>query len=215
LPESFPNEGSGLVVIDMSMSLDGFVAGPDDSPQHRLGTHSGEKVFDWLATGKVPHPKSSFLKPEGANCTIIDQMFARFGAFISGRRTYDLAQGWHGRHPVNGAPVFILTHHPDPNPPKGESKLVFVTDGIESAVSKAKAAARGRDVALMGTSPGQQALAAGLVDEILIHVSPILIGGGARMFDNLGGHEIILEPLETLGGPKVSHLRYRVCSGPA
>jgi dihydrofolate reductase len=200
-----------LVVIEMSMSLDGFVAGPNDGPEHRLGTHSGEKVFDWLATGKEPHPKSSFLKPEGANRTVVDQMFARFGAFISGRRTYDLAKGWKGRHPVNGAPVFILTHHPDPDPPKGESDLVFVTDGIERAVERAKAAAKGKDVGLMGSSPGQQALVAGLVDEILIHVSPILIGGGVRMFENLGEHEIMLELLETFPGPKASHLRYRVC----
>jgi dihydrofolate reductase len=203
--------GSGLVVIDMSMSLDGFVAGPNDSAQHRLGTHRGEKVFDWLATGKELHPKSTFLKPEGANRTVIDQMFARFGAFISGRRTYDLAKGWGGRHPVNGAPVFILTHHPDPNPPKGESDLTFVTDGIESAVAQAKSAAQGKDVGLMGTKPGQQALAAGLVDEILIHVSPILIGGGARMFESFGDREIVLELLETFAGPKASHLRYRVC----
>jgi dihydrofolate reductase len=205
-----PDKKFGLVVIEMSMSLDGFIAGPEDGPEHRLGTHGGEKVFDWYATGEESYPAGSFFKAEGANRVVVDQMFARFGAFVSGRRTYDLAKGWNGTHPCNGVPVFILTHHPDPNPPQGESDLVFVTDGIERAIARARKAAKGKDVALLGGSPGQQALAAGLVDEIFIHVSPILIGGGVRMFENLGDGEIALEQVETIAGPKAAHLRYRV-----
>jgi dihydrofolate reductase len=148
-----PKIGNGLVVIEMSMSLDGFIAGPDDGPEHRLGTHGGEKVFDWYATGEESYPAGSFFKAEGANRAVVDQMFARFGAFVSGRRTYDLAEGWNGTHPCNGVPVFILTHHPDPNPPQGESDLVFVTDGIESAIAQARKAAKGKDVALLGRKP--------------------------------------------------------------
>jgi dihydrofolate reductase len=136
-------------------------------------------------------------------------MLTRFGAYVSGRRTYNLAHGWNGRHP-SGVPVFILTHHPDPNPPQGESKLTFVTDGIESAIRQAKQVANGKDVSLLGASPGQQALAAGLVDEIFVHVAPILIGGGVRLFENFGEHEIELEPVEAFDGPHVAHLRYRV-----
>jgi dihydrofolate reductase len=202
-------EHSSLVVIEMSMSLDGFVAGPDDNMDHRLGTRGGSQVFDWYTTGEESHPKVSFMRPEGRNREVVDEMFERFGAFVSGRRTYDLAEGWHGTHPLE-VPVFILTHRPDPNPPQGRSKLTFVTEGIESAIEQAKAAARGRDVNLLGASPGQQALAAGLVDELFIHVAPILIGDGVRLFENLGEREIELEPLEASSGPKVSHLRYRV-----
>lgn len=201
---------AGLVIIQMSMSLDGFVAGPDDNMDHRLGTHGGHHLFDWLSTGSEPYPEGTFLKAEGANRAIIDELFDRVGAYVSGKRTYDLAEGWGGRHPLNGVPVFILTHHPDPDPPQGESKLSFVTDGIESAIAQARAAAGGKDVSLLGASPGQQALKAGLVDEILISIAPILIGGGVRMFEKFGSREIELDLVETIGGPKASHLRYRV-----
>ena len=201
---------TGLVVIQMSMSLDGFVAGPDDNMNYRLGTHGGSHVFDWLATGSETDSGESFFKTEGANRAILDELFERIGAYVSGKRTYDLANGWGGRHPLNGVPVFILTHYPDPNPPHGELKLTFVTDGIESAIAQAKAAAGGKDVSLLGASPGQQALKAGLVDEILISIAPILIGGGVRMFENFGEHEIGLGLVETTSGPKASHLRYRI-----
>ena len=201
---------TGQVIIQMSMSLDGFVAGPNDNMDHRLGTHGGSHVFDWLSTGSEPYPEGTFLKTEGANRAIVDELFTRIGAYVSGKRTYDLAEGWGGRHPLNGVPVFVLTHHPDPNPPQGESKLTFVTDGIERAIAQAKAAANGKDVSLLGASPGQQALKAGLVDEILVTITPILIGGGVRMFENFGSQEIDLDLMETIGGPKASHLRYRV-----
>jgi dihydrofolate reductase len=201
---------TGRVIIQMSMSLDGFVAGPDDNMDYRLGTRGGSHVFDWLTTGSEHYPEGTFLRTEGANRAILDELFERIGAYVSGKRTYDLANGWGGRHPLNGVPVFILTHHPDPNPPQGESKLTFVTDGVESAIAQAKAAADGKDVSLLGASPGQQALKAGLVDEILISIAPILIGGGVRMFENFGEQEIELDLVETIGGPKASHLRYRI-----
>jgi dihydrofolate reductase len=203
-------ESSGLVVIEMSMSLDGYVAGPEDNMAHRLGTRGGERVFDWYTTGKEHYPEGSMFRTEGPNRAVAEEMFARFGAYVSGRRTYDMAHGWNGRHPVNGVPVFILTHTPDPSPPKGESDLVFVTNGIESAIKQALVAARGKDVSLLGASPGQQALAAGLVDEIFIHIAPLLLGAGVRMFERLGERAIDLELVETFGGPKASHLRYRV-----
>lgn len=207
------DQRSGLVVIEMSMSLDGYVAGPEDNSAHRLGKRGGERVFDWYTTGTENYPKGSFFKAEGPNRRVVDEMFARFGAFVSGRRTYNLAGGWNGRHPCNGVPVFILTHVPDPDPPKGESAMVFVTDGIESAVKQALAAAGGKDVCLLGASPGQQALEAGLVDELFIHVAPLLLGAGVSLFDKLGERAIELEALETLGAPKASHLRYRVLRG--
>ena len=201
----------GLTVIEMSMSLDGFVAGPDDTAEHPLGLRSGPRVFDWLSSGDRKFPVSARLplRPEGASRGVIAEAFARFGAYVSGKRTYLLANKWGGQHPA-GVPTFILTHEPDPDPPGDGSSLIFVTDGIDSAIRQAKAAADGRDVCLIGASAGQQALAAGLVDEIFVHVAPILIGGGVRLFEHCGNREIELKLIDTFGGPGVSHLRYRV-----
>jgi dihydrofolate reductase len=136
-------------------------------------------------------------------------MFAESGAFIFGRRTYEIANGWGGRHPVNGAPTFVLTHHPPAEFPRGPSNLTFVTDGIESAICQASAAAGDKDIKLGGASPGQQALAAGLCDEILVHIAPYLLGGGVRLFGALPDG-IRLEKLSVSDGPFATHVRYRV-----
>jgi dihydrofolate reductase len=138
-------------------------------------------------------------------------MFSESGAFIFGRRTYDITRGWGGRHPINGVAVVILTHRP-PAPetvPKGPSNLTFVTDGIASAIDKAKGVARGKDVKLGGASPGKQALEAGLCDEILVHVAPYLLGGGVTLFGVLAAG-IKLEKLSVRDGPFATHIRYRV-----
>ncbi|MBV9496412.1 MAG: dihydrofolate reductase family protein, partial [Acidobacteria bacterium] len=100
------------VVIDMSMSLDGYVAGPDDGKEHPLGKNGGEHIFDWFFSGTEEHGGPMFRPEPGANTAEIDRMFAESGAFIFGRRTYEIANGWEGRHPVKGLPVFILTHEP-------------------------------------------------------------------------------------------------------
>jgi dihydrofolate reductase len=201
----------GLVVIEMSMSLDGFVAGPDDSMEHRLGTKGGHHVFDWLSSGsrKFPVGKSLPQKPEGASRGVVAEMYERFGAYVSGKRTYTLAKGWGGMHPV-GVPTFVLTHEPDRNPPGDGTGLIFVTDGIESAVRQAKQVAKDKDVAMLGASPGHQALKAGLVDEIFVHVAPILLGDGVRLFEKFSEQQIELEQIDAFGGPGVAHLRYRV-----
>jgi len=140
------------VVIDMTMSLDGFVAGPGDGKQFPLGQHGGMAIFDWYFSGDK-EIQSPLFKPEaGANREQVERMFAESGAFVFGRKTYDITSGWAGRHPVNGLPVFILTHKPPPpsEVPKGPSNLTFVTDGIESAIRQAKAVAHGKDVKLGG-----------------------------------------------------------------
>ena len=135
--------------------------------------------------------------------------FIESGAYIFGRRTYEIANGWGGRHPVNGVPIFVLTHHPPTDYPRGPSNLTFVTDGIDSAIDQAGAVAGGKDIKLGGASPGKQALAAGLCDEILIHLAPYLLGGGVRLFDALPDG-IRLEKLSVSDGPFATHLRYRV-----
>lgn len=197
------------VVIDMSMSLDGFVAGPDDGKAHPLGTNGGEHVFDWYFSGKEEYRHRVFRPEPGVNRDEVDRMFAESGAFIFGRRTYEIANGWDGRHPIDGAPVFILTHKPPASYPRGPSNLTFVTEGIASAIDKARAVAGGKNIKLGGASPGKQALAAGLCDEIIVHLAPYLLGGGVRLFDALPDG-IRLEKVSVSDGPFATHLRYRV-----
>jgi dihydrofolate reductase len=200
------------VIIDMTMSLDGFVAGPSDGKANPLGLHGGMAIFDWYFAGPRKPGDMDILHPEpGVNQAVVDEMFADSGAFIFGRRTYDITNGWGGRHPVNGVPVFVLTHKPPPpeTVPKGPSNLTFVTDGIASAVRQAKAVAGDKHVKLGGASPGKAALAERLVDEILVHVAPYLLGGGVRLFDELPDG-IRLEKLSVNDGPLATHLRYRV-----
>jgi dihydrofolate reductase len=199
------------VIIDMSMSLDGAVAGPEDGPEHPLGKHGGEAIFDWYQTGRDEYRSPLFKPAPGANLEEVKRMFDESGAYIFGRRTYEVARGWGGRHPVNGAPVFILTHTP-PDPasvPQGPSNLTFVTDGIESAIRQAKLVAGDKHVKLGGASPCKQALYAGLVDEIIIHLAPHLTGGGVRLFDALPDG-VRLEKVAVTDGPGATHLRYRV-----
>ena len=136
-------------------------------------------------------------------------MFAESGAFIFGRRTYEIANGWDGRHPVNGVPAFVLTHHPPADYPRGPSNLTFVTDGIASAIRQARAVAGGKDIKLGGASPGKQALAAGLCDEILVHVAPYLLGGGVRLFDDVARRHPPGEAVRQRR-PVRDPLRYRV-----
>ena len=197
------------VVIDLSMSLDGFIAGPGDGPQQPLGGRGGEHIFDWYFSGDI-HFQGSIFKPKGINREIVEEMFQRAGAMLTGRRTYDITNGWNGTHPVNAIPVVILTHSPPANVPKGRSQLVFVTDGIESAVAKAKALAKDKDVGIGGASVAQQALRAGLVNEVFLHVAPIFLGDGVRLFEHLGDHAIRLRRIRALEADDVTHLRYEV-----
>lgn len=204
------------VVIDMTMSLDGFVAGPEDGKTYPLGRHGGMHIFDWYFSGdeEYRNPKYDIGRPKtrperGANWDQVERMFAESGAFIFGRRTYEITNGWGGKHNVNGAPVFILTHNPPHDYPRGPSNLTFVTDGIESAIRQATLVAGGKDIKLGGASPGKQALAAGLCDEILIHLAPWLMGGGVRLFESLPDG-VRLEKLAVSDGPLATHLRYRV-----
>jgi dihydrofolate reductase len=200
------------VMIDLTMSLDGFIAGPGDGEEHPLGERGGMHIFDWYFSGTEPVHNSRLFRPEGVNREIVGRMYAEPGAAIFGRRTYNITHGWGGTFPVNDAPLFILTHTPPPRErvPKGKSKITFITDGIEHAVAAAKAAAGNRTVGIGGASAGQQALRAGLVDEISVHVAPYLLGEGVRLFGPFEGQGITLEKLEVVDGPLATHLRYRV-----
>src|SRR6266567_1252953 len=129
------------VIIDMTMSVDGYVAGPDDGPADPLGKHGGMAIFDWYFSGSTEYRDPLFKPEPGVNLAEVQRMFDESVAFIIQKTTYDITHGWNGRHPVNDAPLFILTHNPPPaeTVPSGPSTITFVTDGIESAVRQAKA----------------------------------------------------------------------------
>src|SRR3954453_20779852 len=197
----------GSIVLDMSMSLDGFIAGPDDGPANGLGT-DGHRLHAWLAEGDGIDPRS--YRPDGPSAVVFDEMLAT-GAGLVGRRTFEIAGQWEGDH-HDGVPIFVPTHHPPDDPPTGPATITYVTDGIESAAAQAKAAAGDRNVMMHGAETAQQALRAGVLDELELHVIPVLLGEGRRLFDHLGAEHTELELIRVLDAPGVTHLRFRVVS---
>ena len=191
-------------VLYMSMSLDGFITGPDDGPEHGLGV-GGERLHDWLRPGGVD-PRS-YRPTDDAGATVFDELMAT-GAVIVGRRTFANAGGWAGDH-HDGVPIFVLTHAAPDEPAPGHAR--YVTD-IGSCVAQAKAAAGGRDIMLHGAATAQACLRAGLLDEMELHLVPVLLGQGRRLFADLPPDHIELELLRALQAPDVLHLRYRVRS---
>ena len=205
----------------ISISLDGFVAGPNQSEENPLG-EGGERLHDWvvpLAAWRQAHGMQGGEVNESAR--IFEESRANIGAAVMGRNMFgpigggawaDGWTGWWGDNPPFHYPVFIVTHHPrDPVEMQGGTTFHFVTDGIESALEQAKKAASGKDVMLLGGGQiVQQYLAAGLLDELELHVVPVLLGDGARIFDNLGDTEVQLEQVRAVEAPGVAHLRYRV-----
>jgi dihydrofolate reductase len=199
----------GKVIVELSMSLDGFVAGPNDGPEHPLG-EGGERLFSWYNNGDVPLPlpgTDMVFHISQASADLLQPEWREQGAMVAGRRMFDIANAWGGQ-PPGGAPCFIMTHHPPEEWMKPGSPFVFVTDGVESAIRQAQVAAGEKVVSMGSASVAQQALKAGLLDEIRIDLAPVLLGGGIRLFDTLGPVE--LEPLAVVEGRGVTHLRYRV-----
>jgi dihydrofolate reductase len=201
----------GSVKVDISMSLDGFVAAPDDTPEHGLGI-GGEILHYWVFGGPGTYADfESDTPPEPMPGHPVDQAVmnesGNIGAAVAGRRMYDNAKGWGGNSPFGG-PCFVVTHRfadqPDP-----ASNLFFVS-GVEDAVAQAQERAGDRDIALGGgASVIQQAVRAGLVDEIRVHVAPVLLGGGVSLFGALGTR-LELEPITVRHSPYATHVDYRV-----
>lgn len=190
------------VVLDMSMSVDGYITGPDDGPEHGLGV-DGELLHGWLGAGGVD--PGSYRPGDEAGRTVFDEVMAT-GAVITGRRTFEHAGGWAGDH-HNGVPVFVLTRTAPEEPAPGHAR--YVTD-VESCVAQAKAAAGDRDILLHGASAAQAVLRAGLLDELELHLISVLLGQGRRLFEDLPPDHVELELVRALDGPGVQHLRYRV-----
>ena len=200
----------GKVVFNMSMSLDGFVAGPNDSPDNGLGD-GGDELFKWYFSGDTEIRISEgtpLLKVSRQSASLIKEVIRATGAQVWGRRTFDITRGWGGHPPAE--PCFILTHNVPQEWVKAGSPFTFVTDGVESAIRQAKKAAGDKDVVICTASILQQCLKARLVDEIYVDVAPLLLGGGVRLFDHLGLVPIELESIRAVEAPNVTHLGFRV-----
>ncbi|QIN77619.1 hypothetical protein GBA65_02865 [Rubrobacter marinus] len=201
----------GKVAVGLTMSLDGFIAGPNDGPGSPLG-EGGERLFAWYSGGDteyaLPGTEMVFVvSPQTAE--LLREAHGRMGAFVTGRRTFDLANGWGGNPPLD-VPTFVVTHTVPEEWVYEGSPFTFVTDGVESAVEKARAVAGDGDVAVGAASIAQQCLRAGLLDEIHVDLVPVLLGGGVRLFENLGTTPIELERTRAIEAPGVTHLTYRV-----
>jgi dihydrofolate reductase len=199
----------GKVVFNMTMSLDGFVAGPNDSPDNGLGD-GGDALFDWYFSGDIEIRLSEgtpLLKVSPQSAEIIKKGFGSYGAAVWGRRTFDIAGAWGGHPPVS--PCFIVTHHPPQEWITEGSPFTFVTDGVDSAIHQAREAAGEKDVVISTANILQQALNARLVNEIYVDVAPVLLGGGVRLFDHLT-QPIQLQSLRVVEAPGVTHLGFLV-----
>ncbi len=192
------------VVLYMSMSLDGFIAGPEDTKGNALGD-GGHTLHRWLARGDGDDP-AGYRPSDEAGRTVFDEMLAT-GAVITGRRTGDFADYWDGDH-HDGVPIFVLTHQAPTGAYPGDVR--FVTEGVESCVEQARSAAGNRDVMLHGAYTAQEFLRAGMLDVLEIALIPVLLGEGRRLFDRLGTHHIELVPIRRLESPDALHLRYEV-----
>jgi dihydrofolate reductase len=197
----------GSVVIDLSISLDGFIAGPDDGAELPLG-RGGTALFTWMTAGPPANEAERRLRPPDPSKPIVDEWVSGTGAIISGRRTFDIANGWRDGHPVD-VPIFVVTHEA---PTQGDwsPRVSFVTEGLDTALDRAQQAAGDKSVSIAGAELARQLLRSNRVDEIQVSVAPVLLGGGVRLFDDLGPEPITLEQTRVIGSDGVTHLRYRV-----
>ena len=200
----------GNVVFNMTVSLDGFVAGPNDSPEKGLGD-GGDALFKWYFTGDTEIPISDgnmTLKVSQQSAKLLEDAMRNYGAGVWGRRTFDIAHAWSGHPP--GSPAFIVTHTVPQEWSYQGSPFTFVTDGVESAIRQAQQAAGDKDVVICTASILQQCLNLGLMDEIHIDVAPLLLGKGVRLFDHLDIKPMELERIRVVDAPGVTHMAFRV-----
>jgi dihydrofolate reductase len=195
------------VVVGLSISLDGFIAGPNDGPGNPLGDGGG-KLFEWWTAGTERMGPDDRFRPPERSRAVVEEMW-QGGAVITGRRTFDIANGWGGHHPA-GVPFFVLTHNPPDRWVGPGTDGTVVTDGIESALEQARAVAGDRPIGVCAADVAQQYLRAGLLDEIHLSLVPVLLGGGVRLFGNIGDQKFDLECTRVIESDGVTHLSYRV-----
>jgi dihydrofolate reductase len=196
------------ITCQLSVSLDGYIAGPNQSLEHPLG-EGGRRLHEWFFGSAGPHP---------VDAAVGERMLEGNGAYVMGRRMFgggegpwDLSwRGWWGEEPPYHAPVFVLTHHErEPLELGGGTTFFFVTGGIHEALDQARAAAGDLDVAVAGGAHTvRQFLAAGLLDELHLHLAPVLLGAGERLLEGVG--DVAFEPTEVIASPAITHIRYRV-----
>lgn len=203
----------GKVTTELSVSLDGFVAGPNDGPDKPLG-EGGEALFRCYSGGDtaLPLPGTDMVfQVSRASADFLREEWGQLGAMVVGRRTFDITGGWHG-HPPGGGPCFVVTHAAPREWVRPGSPFIFVTDGVASAVRRAREAAGDKTVSIGSASIVRQCLNARLLDEVQLDLVPILLGGGVRLFDRLSLGQADLERTRLLAAPGVTHLRYRIVS---
>ena len=193
-----------VVAAAITISVDGFITGPNDGPERGLG-EGGERLHYWVFGGPWTYDEEPKGKATGEDRASLDEAMARVGAVVGGRGTYEAADHWGGSNPF-GVPFFIVTHRADGQPDEG---FTFVS-GVEEAVGRAREAAGGKDVSVMGGADLiRQALAAGLVDELAITIAPVVLGAGKRLFDGFD-RSVDLEHVGVRQSPWATHITYRV-----
>lgn len=200
----------GKVIVDLSMSLDGFITGPNDSIGLPLGA-GGEHLHDWIFSGSAERSGTSpRTSATGINRAIMEEAFRTTGATIMGRRWFEAGEKPWGDDPPFHTPIFVLTHQARETITKGKTTFMFVIAGIQSALEQAQAAAGKNNVVVGGANVAQQYIRAGLIDEINIHLVPILLGDGVRLFHDLDKQQMELDRTRVVIAPEVTHLRFRV-----
>jgi dihydrofolate reductase len=195
----------GKVTTGATMSIDGYIAGPGES--------GFDLLFQWYGNGDVETPTGNpdlTFRTSAASAQHLAQLRADLGALLVGRHLYDMMNGWGGRHPLD-VPTVVLTHRLPDDRPAADENFVFVTEGIEAAVARARELAGGRDVGVNGGQMARQCLDAGLLDEVHVDLAPVLLGGGTPFFGAIAGGPIRLDgPVSVVEGTGVTHLRYVV-----
>jgi dihydrofolate reductase len=193
----------GKVIVQASMSLDGFIADPND----QVGP-----LFDWYGNGDVEvsgSDPSMVFRTSAVSADYLRKAWSNIAADVIGRRLFDLTNGWNG-NPAVGDAVFVVTHEPPTDWPFPDAPFTFVTDGVESALVQAQVFAGERDVSIAGGNIAGQAFQVGLIDEVLIDLVPVVFGAGVRYFGDYDNSPLLLDDPEIVQGDRVTHLRYRV-----
>jgi dihydrofolate reductase len=201
---------SGKAKVDISISLDGYAAGPDDGPEHPLG-RGGEQLHEWLIATKGWRERHGYEGgTTGVDSELMADAFAGVGAIVMGRRMFDLGAPYWGEDPPFRVPVFVVTHEPREALVRGDTTFAFVTGGPVGALERAREAAGDGDVSIAGGADViRQLLRAGEVDDVTLHIVPALLGGGASLLDGVGP-EVRFEQVRALEGAGVTHLQLRV-----
>ncbi len=203
------------LLAGMTMSLDGYVTGPNDRPGAGLG-EGGERLHYWVFGGPWSYETPPAGSAVGVDKEYLEETFSTAGAWLVGRTMHDVVDGW-GDDPGFGVPVFVVTHRPHPTVVKGDTTFEFVTDGPDAALARARGAANGRNVLVMGgANLLTQYLNAGVIDELTVTIAPVLLGSGKRLFGGPVRPDLTFERVAVIESPFATHLRYRPAldSGP-